>query len=73
MNKPERFAQLTPVELYILKRALAEASFTFFMMDKYSKEEQKMHNALLNEIVETLKNRKENHWRPNSEGGFNCL
>lgn len=55
MNIPGRFIQLNIDELYVLKRALCESSYTFFMPDKYSKEEQKLHNALLNEVVETIK------------------
>jgi len=55
MNIPGRFIQLNMDELYVLKRALCESSYTFFMLDKYSKEEQKLHNALLNEVVETIK------------------
>ncbi len=56
-NTPGRFSKLSKEELYVLKRALCESSYTFFMLDKYSKEEQQIHNALLNEIVEGIKNK----------------
>jgi hypothetical protein len=56
-NTPGRFSKLNKEELYVLKRALCESSYTFFMLDKYSKEEQQIHNALLNEIVGEIKNK----------------
>lgn len=46
-----RFCDFDDNELYMLKRQAIEASYNIVMENKYSAQEIKMHNKLLNEIV----------------------
>lgn len=58
----QRFEQFNDDELYMLKRALIEFQKYIFMIDdaeRYSEEEQKIANDLLNESIENIKYRRE--------------
>jgi hypothetical protein len=59
-NTPARFSQLSLDELYVLKRAFLESSYSFFMLGKYEKEEQKIHTALSNEILDNIRAKGDN-------------
>ena len=47
-----RLDQFNDNEIYLLKRMAIESSWTIVMSGKYSKEEIKLHNKLLNEFTE---------------------
>ena len=55
MNKFEYF---TDKELYILKRQAIESSWVIIMSGEYNDYEGKIHNQLLNEIIEEIKRRE---------------
>lgn len=59
LNKLEnRFGMLSDKEIYVLYRALFEASFEIMSSGKYTEEEQKIYNELLNELLEVSKELK---------------
>lgn len=61
MNK-RRFLMLSDDEIYILKRALIESSRQIALSGFYDDLEIKMHENLLNEIIDEIKYRDEgNH------------
>jgi hypothetical protein len=53
-----RFDQFTENEVYILFRQAMEASAEIVMMGNYNKQEIKLHNNLLNEMIDELKRRE---------------
>jgi len=55
MNKFEHF---TDDELYILKRQAIESSWKIVMSGKYNDYEGKIHNQLMNEIINEIKRRE---------------
>ena len=50
-----RFDQFTENEVYILFRQAMESSAEIVMMGNYNQEEIKLHNNLLNEMIDELK------------------
>lgn len=53
LNKLEnRFGMFSDKEIYVLYRALSEAGFEIMSSGKYTEEEQKIYNELLNELLE---------------------
>ena len=52
-----RFDQFTENEVYILFRQAMESSAEIVMMGNYNQEEIKLHNNLLNEMIDELKRR----------------
>ena len=54
MRKYELF---TDDELYILKRQAIESSYHIVMEDRYSESECKIHNDIMNEIIDEIKYR----------------
>lgn len=53
LNKLDnRFGMFSDKEIYVLYRALFEASFEIMSSGKYTEEEQKIYNDLLNELLE---------------------
>ena len=53
-----RFDQFTENEVYILFRQAMESSAEIVMMGNYNQEEIKLHNNLLNEMIDELKRRE---------------
>lgn len=53
-----RFNDFTENELYMLKRQAIESSANIVMTSKYTSEEIEIHNRLLSEIIEAIKNSK---------------
>lgn len=49
-----RFDKFTEDEVYILFRQAMEASAEIVMMGNYNKQEIKIHNDLLNEMIDEL-------------------
>jgi len=49
-----RFDQFTENEVYILFRQAMESSAEIVMMGNYNQEEIKLHNNLLNEMIDEL-------------------
>lgn len=52
-----RFKNFTDEEVYLIKRAFAEASFEIVMTDRYTEDQVKLYNDLYNEITEEDKER----------------
>lgn len=54
-----KFGQFTNDEVYVLKRMAIESSYEFFMDEtkQYGEKNQRIHNKLLNELVEECKRR----------------
>ena len=61
-NRPNinKFEYFTDNELYILKRQAIESSCKIVMSGKYNEFEGKIHNQLLNEIIDEIKRRENN-------------
>ena len=53
-NKWENF---TDEEIYMLKRQAMEGSFEIVMTGKYSESEKRIHNELLNGVIDEIKRR----------------
>ena len=53
-----RFDKFTENEVYILFRQAMESSAEIVMMGNYNQEEIKIHNDLLNELIDELKRRE---------------
>ena len=53
-----RFDKFTEDEVYILFRQAMEASAEIVMMGSYNNQEIKIHNDLLNEMIDELKRRE---------------
>lgn len=54
-----KYGLWTDDELYILKRAFIESAFNIQYERKYSDDERKIHNKLMNEIIDEIKRRDE--------------
>lgn len=52
MSKVGRFDKFSGEELYILSRQAIESSYEIVMKETYTKEEKKMHEALMNELID---------------------
>ena len=52
-----RFLNFSDDEIYILSRQAMESSANIVLTDRCSKEEQRMHNDLMNELIEERKHR----------------
>lgn len=50
-----RFYWFTKDEMYILKRAFIESSANFVFNENYTDEERKIHQNLMNEVIEAIK------------------
>ena len=53
-----RFEKFTEDEVYILFRQATESSAEIVLSDNYNKQEIKIHNDLLNELIDELKRRE---------------
>ena len=53
-----RFEQFTEDEVYILFRQVMESSAEIVLSGDYNKQEIKIHNDLLNEMIDELKRRE---------------
>lgn len=56
----ERFKLFSNDEMYMLKRQAIESSFNIVCEERYSDEEVKIYDALLNEIVDECRLREYN-------------
>ena len=52
-----RFINFSDDEIYILSRQAIESSANIVLTGRYSKEEQRIHNDLMNELIEERKYR----------------
>lgn len=53
--KERRFKEFTNIEVYMLSRQAIESSWNIVMEDRYNKDECKIHNDLMNELIEERK------------------
>jgi len=53
--KERRFIDFTDDEVYMLSRQSIESSWNVVMEDRYDKDECKIHNDLMNELLEERK------------------
>ena len=53
-----RFEKFTEVEVYILFRQAMGSSAAIVLMGNYNNQEIKIHNDLLNELIDELKRRE---------------
>lgn len=57
MEKSKKYESFTDDEIYVLSRQAIEASWDITMTGKYNEPEVKLHNKLMNELIDERKRR----------------